>query len=392
MAPENLPSPIHASRSAASWFSACAAGLIKAAANIVKSGLFKLKPQSPPYLLSAISYLLILASPLFAQDSGSKSRVAYLENPNLLNNYDPKPEAVKKAVASLLTTLTGKDKPADAWKDLGISPDDTVAVKIAALGDPRTSTSKEVVKAVTDSLTDAGVRVCDLSADFRISDLSTYEYWYGDHPAPELVERAVYGLPEINRDAIAAARVVANPGCYPTASLLALLPVQGRVGDIVIDAKSGVSGAGRTPTPDVHYSSVADSVRAYKVLGHRHTPEIAQEIGTDVVFTPHLVPVDRGLLASCYARFDGDAPHPDDLRQQYADFYADAPFVEVVDQPPGMRAVQRTNYAQVCPMVDPASGRLIAFGVIDNIMKGAAGQAVQNLNLMAGRPEDEGLR
>lgn len=247
--------------------------------------------------------------------------------------------------------------------------------------------------ATVSQLVDRGVRVVDVSADHRLRDPGLYPCWYGfDHPRPDLLAEAVYGLPEINRDAIAGARVVANPGCYPTASLLALLPVKGRIGDIVIDAKSGVSGAGKTPTPDVHYSSVADSVRAYKVMQHRHAPEIAQEIGTDVVFTPHLVPVDRGLLASCYARFEGDAPHPDDLRQQYADFYAGAPFVEVVEAPPGMRAVQRNNFAQVCPMVDQAAGRLIAFGVIDNLMKGAAGQAVQNLNLMAGRPEDEGLR
>ncbi len=242
-------------------------------------------------------------------------------------------------------------------------------------------------------LVDRGVRVVDVSADHRLRDAALYPQWYGfDHPRPALLAEAVYGLPEIARGDIAGARVVANPGCYPTASLLALLPMRGRLADVVIDAKSGVSGAGKTPTPDVHYSSVADSVRAYKVLQHRHTPEIAQEIGTDVLFTPHLVPVDRGLLASCYARIEGDVPHPDDLRQAYADFYSDAPFVEVVEQPPGMRAVQHTNYAQVCPMVDQATGRLIAFGVIDNLMKGAAGQAVQNLNLMAGRPEDEGLR
>ena len=242
-------------------------------------------------------------------------------------------------------------------------------------------------------LVDRGVRVVDVSADHRLRDAALYPQWYGfDHPRPALLAEAVYGLPEIARGDIAGARVVANPGCYPTASLLALLPMRGRLADVVIDAKSGVSGAGKTPTPDVHYSSVADSVRAYKVLQHRHTPEIAQEIGTDVLFTPHLVPVDRGLLASCYARIEGDVPHPDDLRQAYADFYAHAPFVEVVEQPPGMRAVQHTNYAQVCPMVDQATGRLIAFGVIDNLMKGAAGQAVQNLNLMAGRPEDEGLR
>ena len=246
--------------------------------------------------------------------------------------------------------------------------------------------------ATVSELVDRGARVVDVSADHRLRDAALYPEWYGfTHPRPDLLAEAVYGLPEINRDAIAGARVVANPGCYPTASLLALLPMKEALTDIVIDAKSGVSGAGKTPTPDVHYSSVADSVRAYKVATHRHQPEIAQEIGAPVTFTPHLVPVDRGLLASCYARFDGDAPHPDDLRQAYAAFYADAPFVEVVEQPPGMRAVQRTNYAQVCPMVDPAAGRLIAFGVIDNLMKGAAGQAVQNLNLMAGRPEEEGL-
>lgn len=247
--------------------------------------------------------------------------------------------------------------------------------------------------AAVGELVDRGVRVVDVSADHRLRDAALYPEWYGfTHPRPDLLAEAVYGLPEVNRQAIAGARVVANPGCYPTASLLALLPVKVEVADIVIDAKSGVSGAGKAPTPDVHYSAVADSVRAYKVLQHRHAPEIAQEIDAPVTFTPHLVPVDRGLLASCYARFTGDGPHPDDLRQRYADFYADAPFVEVVEQPPGMRAVQRTNYAQVCPIGDPATGRLITFGVIDNIMKGAAGQAVQNLNLMAGRPEDEGLR
>ncbi|MGB1527389.1 MAG: N-acetyl-gamma-glutamyl-phosphate reductase, partial [Miltoncostaeaceae bacterium] len=192
--------------------------------------------------------------------------------------------------------------------------------------------------ATVSELVDRGARVVDVSADHRLRDAALYPAWYGfDHPRPDLLAEAVYGLPEINRDAIADARVVANPGCYPTASLLALLPMKDAIADIVIDAKSGVSGAGKTPTPDVHYSSVADSVRAYKVTTHRHQPEIAQEMGAPVTFTPHLVPVDRGLLASCYARFDGDAPHADDLRQAYAGFYADAPFVEVVEQPPGMR-------------------------------------------------------
>ncbi|MCU0308687.1 MAG: N-acetyl-gamma-glutamyl-phosphate reductase [Thermoleophilia bacterium] len=245
---------------------------------------------------------------------------------------------------------------------------------------------------VVGDLVDRGVRVVDVSADHRLRDPALYPEWYGfAHPRPDLVAEAVYGLPERYRDAIPAARVVANPGCYPEASLLALLPVADLVTDVVIDAKSGVSGAGKTPTAAVHYCAVADSVAAYKVLAHRHTPEIAQELGQPVTFTPHLVPVDRGLLASCYARFTGDAPHPDDLRQRYVDFYSGHPFVEVVEQPPGMRAVQHTNYAQVCPMVDSERGRLVAFGVIDNLGKGAAGQAVQNLNLMAGRPETEGL-
>lgn len=245
---------------------------------------------------------------------------------------------------------------------------------------------------IVADLLDRGARVVDVSADHRLRDAALYPEWYDfTHPRPDLLAEAVYGLPERYRDRIAGARLVANPGCYPEASLLALLPVADEIEDVVIDAKSGVSGAGRTPTAAVHYSQVADSVAAYKVTTHRHTPEIAQELGQPVTFTPHLVPVDRGLLASCYARFRGEPPHADDLRQAYVDFYAGHPFVEVVEEPPGMRAVQRTNYAQVCPMVDRGAGRLIAFGVIDNLGKGAAGQALQNLNLMAGRPETEGL-
>jgi N-acetyl-gamma-glutamyl-phosphate reductase len=226
-----------------------------------------------------------------------------------------------------------------------------------------------------------------------LRDISAYPAWYGfDHPRPDLVAEAVYGLPERNRDAIRTARLVANPGCYPEASILGLLPLVGRITDVVIDAKSGVSGAGKTPTDAVHFASVADSIVAYKVYAHRHTPEIEQELGVDVTFTPHLVPVDRGLLATCYARLTNGPMHADDLRQCYADFYAGHPFVEIVESPPGMRAVQHTNYAQVCPVIDPRGGRVTVFSVIDNIGKGAAGQALQNLNLMAGRPEDEGLR
>jgi N-acetyl-gamma-glutamyl-phosphate reductase len=248
--------------------------------------------------------------------------------------------------------------------------------------------------ALVSDLVDRGARVVDVSADHRLRDPALYPAVYGfEHPRPDLLAEAVYGLPERYRDAIRGARVVANPGCYPEAGLLALLPLADAVEEVVIDAKSGVSGAGRTPTEAVHYSRATDNVSPYKVYAHRHAPEIEQELGQAVTFTPHLVPVDRGLLATCYARLrDGGAAHPDDLRDLYADYYADHPFVEVVEEPPGMRAVQRTNYAQVCPVADPRGGRLTAFGAIDNLGKGAAGQALQNLNLMAGLAETEGLR
>ncbi|MGD9694206.1 MAG: N-acetyl-gamma-glutamyl-phosphate reductase [Thermoleophilia bacterium] len=243
------------------------------------------------------------------------------------------------------------------------------------------------------ALVDRGVRVLDVSADHRLRDAALYPSVYGfEHPRPDLLAEAVYGLPERYRDEIAGARVVANPGCFPESALLALLPLRGRLADVVIDSKSGVSGAGKTPTPTVHYSSVTDSVSAYKVYAHRHTPEIEQELGVEVTFTPHLVPVDRGLLSTCYARLPGGAPHQDDLLELYREAYADHPFVEIVEAPPGMRAVQRTNYCQVCPRVDPRGHRVTVFGVIDNLGKGAAGQALQNLNLMAGLHEAEGLR
>jgi N-acetyl-gamma-glutamyl-phosphate reductase len=247
--------------------------------------------------------------------------------------------------------------------------------------------------AVVAELIDRGVRVVDVSADHRLRDPAAYPVHYDfTHPRPDLLEEAVYGLPEINREAIAAARLVANPGCYPETSLLALLPLKGMISEVVIDAKSGVSGAGKSPSPTVHYSYVADSIWPYKVFSHRHQPEIAQELGQDVLFTPHLLPVDRGLMASCYGVLGDGAPAGSQaLRDHYRDFYRGHPFVEVVEAPPTMRPVQRTNVAQVCPMAAPDGRRVAVFAVLDNLMKGAAGQALQNLNLMAGRPETEGL-
>jgi N-acetyl-gamma-glutamyl-phosphate reductase len=270
-----------------------------------------------------------------------------------------------------------------------IPPDPAVAAEgdLAAVCYPHASAAPLVA-----DLLERGVRVLDVSADHRLRDPALYPAVYGfAHPRPDLLAEAVYGLPERYRERIREARLVANPGCYPEASLLALLPLAGQLADVVIDAKSGVSGAGRTPSEAVHFSHVTESVSAYKVFAHRHTPEIEQELGVPVTFTPHLVPVDRGLLASCYARLTGPTPTQEELLELYRDFYEGHPFVEVVERPPGMRAVQRTNYAQVCPVVDPRGGRVLAFGVIDNLGKGAAGQALQSLNLMAGRPETEGL-
>lgn len=240
------------------------------------------------------------------------------------------------------------------------------------------------------------VRVVDLSADFRLRDPQQYGLWYREHEAPELIEQAVYGLPERYREQIRNADLVANPGCYPTAAILALAPLAqaGLIEDVVIDAKSGVSGAGRAPSPKTHFVSADENLNAYGVPRHRHTPEIEQELaalGTDIriTFTPHLVPLDQGELVSCYVTPAGDAP--DDLDRLYATAYATEPFVEVVKAPPGVRDVRETNFCRISVHRDPRTGRVIVFAVIDNLWKGAASQAVQNLNLMFGRPEAEGI-
>jgi N-acetyl-gamma-glutamyl-phosphate reductase len=241
------------------------------------------------------------------------------------------------------------------------------------------------------------VRVVDISADFRLRDLATYERTYGEHGAPELLADAVYGLPELHRDRVKDAHLVANPGCYPTAALLALAPLAeaGLVGDVVISAASGVSGAGRGGGERLHFVNVDEDFRPYGVDGHRHAPEIAQELaglraGGAMTFIPHLLPVDQGLLASCYVRLARDASAAE-LRSLFDDRYASEPFLEVVDEAPGVRDVRETNRCSVFVALDRAAGRALAFAAIDNLWKGAAGQAVQNLNLMLGLPETEGL-
>jgi N-acetyl-gamma-glutamyl-phosphate reductase len=249
---------------------------------------------------------------------------------------------------------------------------------------------------VVGELVRRGVRVVDLSADFRFRDLALYEEWYRPHPEPGLLPSAVYGLPERYRDEIRDADLVANPGCYPTATLLALGPLaqEGLIGEVVIDAKSGVSGAGRAATDKTHFVTVDENVNAYGVPRHRHTPEIEQELGAlgaqvTVTFVPHLLPLDQGELVSCYVTpLNGG---PEDARALYQEVYAGEPFVELSDRPPGVRDVRETNICRISVHTDERTGRLIAFGAIDNLWKGAASQAVQNLNLMFGRPEGEGI-
>jgi N-acetyl-gamma-glutamyl-phosphate reductase len=254
---------------------------------------------------------------------------------------------------------------------------------------------------VAAPLVDAGCRVVDLSADFRLKDPLAYRTWYGfDHPRPDLVAEAVFGLPEKYRAQVAPARLVANPGCYPTGMLLGLLPVAADVhgGGVVVDSKSGVSGAGRNPSDKTHFCAVTGSFRAYSEVGHRHTAEMVQELSLAagqalaVSFTPHLLPVDRGILSTIYFR-----PHDLDVSteawlEKYRAFYAGEPFVEVCEHVPALSEVTGTNFCRLTVRQDKDAGLVKVFTVIDNLVKGASGQAVQNMNCMFGLPEDTGLR
>jgi len=247
--------------------------------------------------------------------------------------------------------------------------------------------------------------VVDISADFRLKQADIYSQWYGvEHPDPTYLEEAVYGLTELNRDAVADARLVANPGCYPSSAILALAPAikHGLIGsDIIVDSKSGVSGAGRTLSMTTHFSEVNENVMAYSVNGHRHLPEISQELDTmgdapvNLTFLTHLIPMTRGILSSCYAPLSPEVgQYPDAserIQQMYRDFYADDAFVQVTNGPPQTKQTLGNNYCLVYPVVDRRTNRLIVISCLDNLVKGAAGQAVQNMNLMCGYPEEMSL-
>jgi N-acetyl-gamma-glutamyl-phosphate reductase len=246
------------------------------------------------------------------------------------------------------------------------------------------------------ALREQGVLVVDLSADFRLRDRATYERWYGEHGAPELFGTGVYGLTELHREQLREAKLVATPGCYPTASVLALAPLaeQGLLAEVFVAAMQGTSGYGRSSDDLVHFSAMTENAFPYRTEGHRHRPEIEQELAAlgspaPVTFVPHLLPLDQGELATCFAALSEPASK-EAIRDLYQRRYADEPFVHVLDGPPDLRAVRDTNECHVYVTVEER-GRVTAFAAIDNIWKGASSQGVQNLNLMLGLDEREGL-
>ncbi len=245
-------------------------------------------------------------------------------------------------------------------------------------------------------------KVIDLSADFRFRDISVYERWYQRHTAPDVLKKAVYGLTEIYSEEIKKADLVANPGCYPTGAILALAPlVKDRAIDtegIIIDSKSGVSGAGRSLDPNILYCEVDEALKAYKVCEHRHTPEIEEHLSLlageeiKVTFTPHLVPMSRGILSTIYAALNKDMS-TEDIIDQYKRFYAGKRFVRIYPsgQLPNVIYVRGSNYVDIGLKVDSRTGKVIMISAIDNLTKGASGQAIQNMNLMCGFEEDLGV-
>jgi len=285
--------------------------------------------------------------------------------------------------------------------DLTIDPELSGSLDLVFSALPHKASAEAVIPAL-----EQGLKVVDISADFRLKKADEYEEWYGvAHQDPTYLEEAVYGLTELHREEIKAARLVANPGCYPTSAILGLAPAvaSGIIGpDIIVDSKSGVSGGGRSLTMTNHFSEVNENVFAYALGGHRHLPEITQELGPlaenglNLTFLTHLIPMTRGILSSCY----GTLIHPAEwegedgkkrLIDLYEDYYAGHPFVQVVPAPPQTKQTLGNNSCLLHPVIDQRTGRLIVISCIDNLVKGAAGQAVQNMNLMAGFPEDTAL-
>lgn len=267
-----------------------------------------------------------------------------------------------------------------------------------------TATPQGLCASLLDEEILSRVKVIDLSADFRIKDVAVYEEWYKlCHKAPQFIGEAVYGLPEINREKIKGARLIANPGCYPTCSFLTVYPLvkEGIIdhSTLIIDAKSGTSGAGRGAKVANLYCEVNESIKAYGVAGHRHTPEIEEQLTlaagepVRISFTPHLVPMDRGILVTAYASLAKEVSY-EEVKAIYDRYYADERFVRVLEKDvcPETRWVKGSNFVDVNFKLDTRTGRIVMMGAMDNMVKGAAGQAIQNMNLLFGLPEDKGLK
>jgi N-acetyl-gamma-glutamyl-phosphate reductase len=280
-------------------------------------------------------------------------------------------------------------------------PADSESIRREGLDLVFLGTPPEVSIEITPGLLAIGVKVIDLSGAFRLREGEVYSQWYKQrHPAPDLLSAAVYGLPEFYRDQIPGAQLIANPGCYPTAANLAIRPlVQAEVADrsrgIICDAKSGVSGAGRKPTLKSSFCEVTENFSAYGILDHRHVPEVLQNSGLgerEFTFTAHLLPIERGILETIYVR-TLRIEKAVDLLAIYEEAYANEPFVRLYapGKVPDIRAVQHTNFCDIGFVFDAESRRAVLISVIDNLMKGAAGQAVQNMNLVLGFPETEAL-
>ncbi|MFC2034296.1 N-acetyl-gamma-glutamyl-phosphate reductase [Chloroflexota bacterium] len=276
-------------------------------------------------------------------------------------------------------------------------------VDVAFSAMPHKESAKEIIP-----LVEKGIKVVDISADFRLKDAGDYPSWYGfKHPAPELLKQAVYGLPELYASQIASTRLVANPGCYPTGAILALAPAV-KAGlikpDVIIDSKSGISGAGRTLNLHTHYAEANEDVTAYALDGHRHLPEIIQELkqlhpekSLSVTFTPHLIPMTRGILTTAYAtllkdKVPNNKKGREEIMNLYLDFYKDKPFIRIIETPPHTKHTWGNNLCFIHPTIDRSGDKLIVISSIDNLVKGAAGQAIQNMNIMLGLPETTGLK
>lgn len=267
-----------------------------------------------------------------------------------------------------------------------------------------TATPQGFLAGVLDEEILSNTKVIDLSADFRIKDVATYEKWYGiEHKSPQFIPEAVYGLCERNREAIKQARLVANPGCYPTCSITSIFPLAAEglidMNTLIIDAKSGTSGAGRSAKVANLYCEVNENIKAYGVGVHRHTPEIEEQLSyaagkpVTISFTPHLVPMNRGILVTAYASLAKDVTE-EEIRAAYEKYYKNEYFVRLLEPGvvPQTRWVEGSNFADVNFKLDPRTKRVVMMGAIDNMVKGAAGQAVQNMNLMFGLPENTGLK